>query len=200
MKFNTAKKPVHSLKHLLVSLQEPKSRDYTYTTIFFIVFSIFIFFAIRPSLSTALSLSKQEASLKSVDSKYELLIGQIVQIQSELESVRDKLYLVDDALPAQPFLNVIVRDIQDGAAKNHVTISQIDVRKVNLVGTEKKVFRVLSVNVGLSSTFDDYINFEKDLIQQRRLKMVKSVDIVREELGSSSATLKIKAEIEGYYL
>lgn len=200
MKFNTANKPVHSLKHLLVSLQEPKTRDYTSTTIFFIVFSIFIFFAIRPSLSTALSLSKQEMNLKSADTKYELLIGQIVQIQSALETVRDKLYLVDEALPDQPFLNIIVHDLQNDAAKNHVDINKIAVSRISLVGTEDKVFRILSVSVELSSTFADYINFERDLTQQRRLKKVKSVDIARDELGSSSAKLIIKAEIEGYYL
>lgn len=72
--------------------------------------------------------------------------------------------------------------------------------RVNLVETDNNIFRSMVVNVELGSTFDDYIKFEKDLIQQRRLKKIKMVTINREEVGSGSATLNIKAEIEGYYL
>lgn len=200
MKDDTAKQQLPSFKHLITSLKETRTKDYTFTTMFFIIFSIFIFFAIKPALSTALGLSKQEKELKIIDQKYELLIGQIVQIQAALEQVRDRLYLIDEALPAQPYLNVIMSDIQGSAAKNNVSIRKITVARVNLVETKKDVFRSMVVNVELGSSFEDYAGFERDLIQQRRLKNIKSVMIEREELGSGSATLKIKAEIEGYYL
>lgn len=200
MKEEANKQQLPSLKYLLTSLKETKTKDYTFTTLFFIIFSIFVFFAIKPSLSTAIGLSKQEKELKATDQKYELLIGQIVQIQTALEEVRDRLYLIDEALPAQPYLNVVMSDIQSGATKNNVSIRKITVQRVNLVETKKDVFRSMVVNVELGSTFEDYVRFERELMQQRRLKNIKSVIIDREELGSGSATLKIKAEIEGYYL
>jgi Tfp pilus assembly protein PilO len=167
---------------------------------FFIIFSIFVFFAIRPALSTAISLNKQEADLKTLDGKYELLIGQIVQIQNALQLVRDKLYLIDEALPAQPYMNIMMSDIQESAKKNNISIRKIDIHRINLVETEKNLFRSMVVNVELGSTFDDFIKFEKDLILQRRLKKFKTINIGREDVASGSATLNIKAEIEGYYL
>ena len=200
MKEVTSKQQLPSFKNILESLKERRAKDYTFTTLFFVIFSIFIFFAIKPALSTALNLSKQEAELIAIDKKYELLIGQIVQIQSALEEVRDKLYLIDEALPAQPYLNVIMSDIQNSASKNNVLIRKINVQRVNLVESKKDVFRSMIVNVELGSSFEDYVTFERDLIRQRRLKNIKSVIIDREDLGSGSATLKIKTEIEGYYL
>ncbi|QQR64421.1 type 4a pilus biogenesis protein PilO [Candidatus Roizmanbacteria bacterium] len=157
-------------------------------------------FAIRPALSTAISLNKQEADLKTLDGKYELLIGQIVQIQNALQLVRDKLYLIDEALPAQPYMNIMMSDIQESAKKNNISIRKIDIHRINLVETEKNLFRSMVVNVELGSTFDDFIKFEKDLLLQRRLKKFKTINIGREDVASGSATLNIKAEIEGYYL
>ena len=200
MKEDTTKQQLPSLKYILTSLKDTRTKDYTFTTLFFIIFSIFIFFAIKPSLSTAIGLSKQEKELKATDQKYELLIGQIVQIQTALEQVRDRLYLIDEALPSQPYLNVIMSDIQRSATKNNVSVRKIAVQRVNLVETKKDVFRSMIVNVELGSSFEDYVRFERDMMRQRRLKNIKSVIIDREELGSESATLKIKAEIEGYYL
>lgn len=193
-------KQLPSFKHLIASLNEKKTKDYTFTTLFFIIFSIFVFFAIKPALITALDLSAEEKNLVILDTKYELLIGQIVQIQSALEEVRDRLYLIDESLPEQPYLNVIIKDIQTIASKNNVTIRTMNVDRINLVESKKDELRSLVVSVQLGSSFDDYIKFEKDLIQQRRLKNIKSVSIDRETVGSGSATLQINAVIEGYYL
>lgn len=200
MKEETISKQLPSLKHLIASLSEKKSKDYTYVTLFFVIFSIFIFFAIKPSLSTAIDLSAQEKNLIVVDTKYELLIGQIVQIQSALEQVRDRLYLIDEALPEQPFLNIVMGDIQRSASKNNVTIKSFNVQKISLIETKKEALRSMNISVELGSSFENYVRFEKDLIQQRRLKNIKSVSIDRDTLGSGSAALQIRAEIEGYYL
>ncbi len=91
-------------------------------------------------------------------------------------------------------------DIQESAKKNNISSRKIDIHRINLVETEKNLFRSMVVNVELGSTFDDFIKFEKDLILQRRLKKFKTINIGREDVASGSATLNIKAEIEGYYL
>ncbi len=194
-------KPLPSLKHLLHAMQGGKTKDYTFASIFFITFSIFIVFAIKPSLTTAVSLQKQESELRIIDSKYEQLIAQIITIQTSLEQVRDKLYLVDEALPEQPKLNVIMQDIQKSALDNNVSIVKINVHKINLVETEKDIFRSMTVNVEFAGTFENYMKFESDLANQRRLKKVKTLEISREEFeASGGGTLKMLTEIEGYYL
>jgi len=68
-----------------------KTRDYTFVALFLIVFSVFIMAAIRPSLSTATSLKKEEADLKKVDSMYESKISNINLVQSQVEANRDNL-------------------------------------------------------------------------------------------------------------
>ena len=200
MRASATQEQLPSFKHLIALLSDKKRKDYTFTTLFFVIFSIFIFFAIKPSLSTALNLSKQETELLTIDSKYEQLIGQIVQIQTALEEVRDRLYLIDEAMPAQPYLNVIMSDIKKAASKNNVVVRTMNVEKINLVESKQDTFRSLVVSVELGSSFDDYIKFERDLIQQRRLKNITSVTIDRDAESTESATLQISAVIEGYYL
>ena len=48
-----------------------KTKDYTFIILFLLIFSIFIFFAVKPSLTTAVSLKKEEFDLQRVDLLYE---------------------------------------------------------------------------------------------------------------------------------
>ena len=70
------------LKQLLKQINTKKAKDYTFASLFFIVLSIFVFFAIRPSLVTAFSLKKEEEELTKINTSYEAVISRIVTIQS----------------------------------------------------------------------------------------------------------------------
>ncbi|GIW64964.1 MAG: hypothetical protein KatS3mg092_0897 [Patescibacteria group bacterium] len=67
-----------------------KSQDYTYIILFLIIFSIFIFFAINPSLKTAFSLKKEKNDLEVINNIYEQKIINIANIQNQLEENREK--------------------------------------------------------------------------------------------------------------
>ena len=73
-----------NLKKIIRTLGDKKVRDYIYISIFFILFSIFIFFAIKPALTTAFSLKKEEEELKEKNLIY----------QKAISDANNKLYIL----------------------------------------------------------------------------------------------------------
>ncbi|MDH7476416.1 MAG: hypothetical protein QHH09_03015 [Microgenomates group bacterium] len=188
---------------LLNKLFSDKSRDYSYFSLFFIIFTIFVIFAIKPSLSTAFSLKKEAEDLQKVNSYYEKIIGGIVQAQALLEINRDRLYLLNEAIPDMPQVNKIAGDIRIIAEQNNLQIDKLNIDEIELTKNKKEnVLRTVRVNLEASAYFDNLLAFVKNLLQQRRLKSINKLIINKEKevISTESAQLKINFELEGYYL
>ncbi len=107
------KKSSSTIKELLKQFSSKKARDYGSLALFFIIFSTFIIFAIRPSLTTALTLAQKQKDLVKLDSEYESIVSSVVSNQAQLENVRDQLYLLADAMPNSPQINTLIKDIEN---------------------------------------------------------------------------------------
>ncbi len=189
------------LKNLLKQFQSKKTQDYTYLTVFFILFSVFLFFAIRPSLDTAVRLQQEENDLKKLDIQYEQLITSIVDNQASLERVRDRLPLLNQALPRSPEINTVIKDIETVGSEHGVSFQTITVGQVDLVQKDIGKVRPLVVNIGAAGRFEDLIQFIQGLYGQRRLKFIKNLSITKSaSTASGSGQLNAIMQIEGYYL
>lgn len=191
------------VKKILEALTTGKTKDYTYLTIFFIVFSIFIFFAIRPSLVTAFSLRKEEADLREVDALYERTIETVVSNQAILEEMRDKLPLLSQALPDGPNINKVLNDLQSAASANTVSLTNLSVEEVDLVEAKTKGTRSFAVRAETDADFGKVNQLIRALQNQRRLKNIRMVNVGSETTtgeATPSGSLKIMLEVEGYYL
>ena len=188
---------------LLNTLLQKKTRDYSYTVLFFLLFSFFIFFAIKPSLNTAFSLKKKLADLQRIDKAYEAEIIKVVDLQKKLEAVRDDLYLLEDAVPKKSTVNIIIDDIKQLGEKDKVTINQIDISEVNIKGepTEGKPVAI-TISMDLDAKYEDFSNFINDIHNQRRIKLIQNFDISssQNEAASGSANLKLSMQVDSYYL
>ena len=176
-----------------------KTRDYTFAVLFLLIFSMFIIFAIGPSLTTAASLKKEEQDLSHVDSIYESKIVDISSIQSQVEENRDDLFLFDEAVTKYPQVNKMVEDIKLTADKNKVIIQKANIDDVNLLQNKKQISSV-KFTVEAKAAFPDLMNFFNDIASQRRLKLLDKVMITRDNESTSSAILKVNMNISGYYL
>lgn len=193
---------------LAESLTNKRVKDYSFTIAFFFIFSFFILFAIRPNLVTVFSLQKQLGDLQLLDSNYENAILRIVQLQSMIESNRNNLFLLDQALPQTPQVNKVVDDLNNSASSSGVLIKKIDIGEVNLrVDKSKQEVKSFAVNIETTSDFDRVRQFIDMFLHQRRLKTMKNLSIIKESpdnslfgVSSSAATLKIKLEVDGFYL
>lgn len=187
---------------LLNKLASRRIKDYSFTILFFFIFSFFLMFAIRPNLVTVFTLQKQLSDLQELDRNYENVILNIVNLQTLLEQNRDNFYLLDQSLPVNPQVNKIIDDLNKSASESGIRVKKIDMGEVNLKqDVRRKEMRSFTVNIETDSGFDNVNEFINSFLQQRRLKMLKNLSIIKENKdGTTSAKLKIKLEVEGYFL
>src|SRR3989339_640315 len=156
---------------ILKSIFEKKSGDYIFIIFLLLIFSVFIIFAIKPSLATAYSLKKEEIDLAKIDQVYEEKINNITLIQTQIEENRDNLPLLNQSISEHPEVNKIIEDIKKIADKNLLTINKANIVDINLSSTNQELQDVkLIMEVGAS--FDNLKQFVTDLFSQRRLKII----------------------------
>lgn len=176
-----------------------KVRDYTFAVLFLMIFSGFITFAIRPSITTAFSLKKEETDLSKIDAIYESKIMEIASIQQQIESNREDLHLLDDAVSQSPEVNKMVEDVKTIADRNSLVIKKANIADVDLTVTKKTIDRVRLIVEG-KTNFENFMTFMNDLHAQRRLKTVDKVVMNRDLESSGEGSLRVIITIDGYYL
>ena len=187
------------LNILLKSIFEKKSGDNIYVIFFLLIFSIFIIFAIKPSLMTAYSLKKEEIDLTKIDQVYEEKINDIALIQTQIEENRDNLPLINQSISEQPEVNKVIEDIKKIADKNSLVINKATIIDINFSKTNKEKQNV-KLQVEATTSFDNLGQFMRDIFDQRRLKLIDNVVINRDKESTSSGNLKVDLTINGYYL
>ena len=191
-----------NLKKIIQSLSNKNVRDYIYISIFFILFSIFIFFAIKPALTTAFSLIKEEEELKEKNLTYQRAIADASNNLYILEDVRDQLYLIDESISNSPQINKVVDDIGNSNINNSLFLKNIFVsEKIDYIDLKKTDFKEIRVNLESQGNFVDVLNMIKDINSQRRLKLIDNIEFLNQtEISTNSGSLNIKSEIIGFYL
>lgn len=177
-------------------------RDYTYATLFLFTSSFFTFFVIRPALSVAFSLKKEASELRRISDQYEKNILRIIKIQSQLEMVRNDLYLIDEAIPNKSKMKKLVDEIKNVASSEGIIIKDLNFSKINLKKTKQgKTINSLKINIAIEADFPKVLNFTEKIIKSRRLMEISKLEIIKENVSSTeSAELKVETEIQGFYL
>lgn len=187
---------------LVKNLLTKKNKDYTYAVSFLLIFSFFIFFIIRPNLISVFEANAKIEELKKINNSYNEEIDKIIEVQSVLESKRDDLDYLNEAIASKPQVNKILSDVDVASAETNLISEQISVSDVNLKdkgALEKLKSFVVEMNV--KGTFEDVVAYIKRVYAQRRLKLIPEFQVDRDEKeSSSSSTLDIRFEVEGYYL
>lgn len=176
-----------------------KITDYTFSILFFLIFSSFVVFAIRPSLTSIFALKKEESELKKINSLYEEKILNIALIQQQLEENREKLNLLNEAIPNYPQINKMIDDIKQAAEINSFLIKRFDVSDLNLFPANKNNLETIKITIEGISNFDNSLQFMTYLMNQRRLKTIEKIIIAKDEESTASSQLKISFDVEGYY-
>lgn len=183
-------------------LSKKEIADYTYITLFLIISTMFVVFAIRPSLAIAFALRKEAQELKKINNEYEQNIIKIIALQSQLESVRNKIYLLEEATPSKPEIKIVVNNLQTVADQSGVQLKEFTIPEIILKGELKKEgLQNIPLSLNLESEYQKLNDFINDLLLKRRLAVIKNLDINKTDVESTeSAELKYGIEIENYYL
>jgi Tfp pilus assembly protein PilO len=191
-------------KQLLIKklLSKKEIKDYTNMILFFLISSFFIVFAIKPALIVAFSRKREAFDLKRINTIYEKNILKIVETQARLENIRDKTYLLHQALPKNPEMKILIDDIKKIANSESMLINNLRLASVDLKKKLKENKRKpLIIEIETEGEFPNLKNFIQKMVDQRRIKIIKNLRVLREDnLTTASARLKIMMKIEGYYL
>lgn len=179
-----------------------KTKDYTYAILFFFTFSFFVYFVIRPNLISVFSSNTQVEELQKTDRLYEIQIDKIVDIQTALETNRENLGLLQESIPLRPELNKILDDIDKTVKEHNIVVERMNVENLNLKDSAKEQrLKLVNITGSFFGSFEDIYGFIKGLHSQRRLKMIKQLQLdVEKGNATSSSLLKMSLKIQGYYL
>lgn len=190
-------------KKLISYLSGKKTRDYTYMIAFFLIFSFFVFVLIRPNLIEIFSSFEKIDQLQKVDTFYEKQIEKSLTLQKDMEQIADRTYLLDDSIASRPKVNKMLDDIKVVLDKNDLKVDKINLFDVNLKDSGVKHTKGVKITMTVRGSFSGISSFVASIYKQRRLKVIKSMVITKDEEKTSSASaalLSAQIQIEGYYL
>jgi len=179
---------------------QKKIFDYSYLIMFFLFFSFSIFFIIRPTLITLFSLKKEYLDLENINRIYDEKIINFSQLQQYLETNREKLPYLKEAMPDRPNLNKIIDDLYKVASLSGLVFKNINTPSISLKEATEKNYKSINFDINAVSDFDQMMSFIENLLEQRRLKLIKKLTISQSEEGTSSSQLKIEMKVETGYL
>lgn len=106
-------------------LESPQNRSYTVLGLTFIALTVFGAFAIRPTISTIITLNKKIAEGKEIERKMQTKIDTINSLQRQIYEYDRKVRFAENAYPSTSQIDNIIADIELIAKKYNLTVSSI---------------------------------------------------------------------------
>lgn len=110
-------------------LRDPKKRAYSLLGMTLVALIIFGALAIRPALTTVISLRKQVVDLRETDQLLNEKIIALTTAQGTYKTAKQNLYLLDVALPNEPEIPEIVDKLNAIAGKSKINLKSLSVER-----------------------------------------------------------------------
>lgn len=150
-----------------------KVRVYTELVLTILIICFFLFFAIKPTLVTITSLVKTLSDQKLVSQKLEEKINSLNLAQSQYNLVQPDLYLLDEAIPVQPQIAILIKQLETLGRYSGVTIDGIQLTKINLMDNEAGLKQEpIGFNIAVSGDYQSLKYFLKNISSFRRVILI----------------------------
>lgn len=181
--------------------RQKKVRVYTEIVLSILTTAFFLFFAIKPTLVTITGLIKEIKDKKIVTQKLEEKINALKIAQQEYLSVQPELYLVDEALPKDSQISLLVKQIEFLSARAGVILEGVQYSSVNLKdrGSSSKPEEV-EFKIVVGGDYQSLNRFLLSLNKLRRIIQLEGFAFKAKKLGEGlalSLTAKSFFEKEG---
>lgn len=179
--------------------QQKKTRTYTGIILSILTVTFFLFFAIRPTLTTITGLMREIKDQRLVAEGLQDKINALRSAQEEYRLVEKDLYLVNQALPEDPQISTLLKQIETLAHQSGVTMEMAKYNQVYLREKEASP-EEKEVNFGFtaSGSYQNLKNFLTSLNSLRRIILVESFAFKTGKAESQSLNLSLDAK--AYYL
>lgn len=197
-------------KSLEPLLSKPKTRVYSTVIFFFLVVSLFGWYAIRPTIQTILYLRREIVDKTSVNQKMDEKINALITAQNLLESVETRLALLTDAAPFDPNAVDVTRQLQQLTTFTSASLSAIQVSTVPIVQTAtgastiKKgsvTYASFPITISVSGPYAHLAAFLSELLTMRRIITIQSISFspdTESGIAFTTPTLQLVLQLLAY--
>jgi len=162
--------------------QKKQVRTYTGLILSLLTVAFFSFFAIRPTLITIASLVKEIEDKQMVAQKLQEKINAITVAQAEYAAVSSDFPLIEEALPQEPNLPILIRQLETLTVQNGATLRTIQFSQVNLRGklvsepdsVKKGEVSKVTFSLSASGSYQSLKSFLQSLEDLRRFVVISS--------------------------
>ncbi|MFA6325506.1 MAG: type 4a pilus biogenesis protein PilO [Candidatus Paceibacterota bacterium] len=169
----------------------------------FILITIFLFFAIMPTMTTIFSLLGEIKSKESFIEKVDKKIANIIKAQENYSQVQEKYSLVEESFPSQPHYY--------NGASNLATIFKNSSLDINQIGfnlgdnntpdeNSNQFFKSYQVNLSGTGSYSSIMDMIKKMSNNRRLLNTLSIQINqiktdKSETGSNKVEVSLSNDL-----
>jgi len=175
--------------------QKKKVRTYTGIILSLITVIFFLFFAIRPTLTTIAQLIRETKDQKNVATEMEKKINNLSEAQVNYLSIEPELLLVEQALPKKPEVALLTKEIEALAKQTGVGITSLRFSEVDLT-TDGKQQEKQEIKISLN-VLGDYPNlkiFLGNLMSLRRVILIEAFSFQTGKGESNILSLNLAAK------
>jgi len=184
-------------------LQKPKNRVYTATVLSFLTVSLFIWYAIRPTIQTILSLRREIRDSTAVNEQMEEKIGSLVEAQSTYQEIVPRLGLLREGVPETPDMVELMVQLRNLANTVDATVSGANFSSIPLTvekqrpanpgSTTPQAKDQLSntttfLTLTIQGTFDQVREFIDGVYSLRRIVTIIDLSLIPQGIDASGKT------------
>jgi len=194
-------------------IQSKKTKNYSTVIFFFLVLSVFGWYAIRPTIQTILYLEREIKDKTEIDKKMDEKINALIEANSVYENSKTLLPLLSHAIPINPEALNLVRQINTLATEKNIILSSLQLSNIPIASLSalirpKNQSRQVEFPVvfSVSGPYVSVVAFLKELVSLRRVVTIQSMNFtpIKPTYLSASdsgkpATIKVSINLLGYY-
>jgi Tfp pilus assembly protein PilO len=194
-------------------IQSPKTKSYSTVIFFFLVLSVFGWYAIRPTIQTILYLQREIKDKTETNKKMDEKIYALIEANSAYENSQPLLPVLSEAIPTAPDALDLVSQINILATNTNVILSSLQMSGIPLAtqsGTANpkntKAYTEFPIVFSVEGPYLSVVSFLKGLVSMKRIVTVGSLNFVPVKktvfLASESgnpALIKVSINLSGYY-
>lgn len=194
-------------------IQNPKTKNYSTVIFFFLVLSVFGWYAIKPTIQTILYLRREIKDKTEVDKKMNEKIYALIEANNAYENSQTLLSVLSEAIPTSPEALDLVSQMNALAASKNVVISSLKMSDIPLASPSgssqtknAERFTKLPIDIDVEGSYLAIVSFLRELISLRRIvtlevlnfSSIKPIILFASESGKQ-ASLKVVVHLLTYY-
>lgn len=191
-------------------IKKRKFRTSTAAVFSFLAASLFLWYAVRPTAQTIIYLQREIADKTVVNQQMETKITALIEAQATYENIKDRLPILEQALPHNPNAIFLAKQIKNIAALSNATISAMQVPSVPVIANEATVGAKLTavkpleeftMTVVFAGQYDAIRSVLSNIAKLRRITGFDMITIRPAAVTKSDTpnTLQMSIRLKSYY-